>query len=82
MNSRAQRKVVIGLVGALIGLGFALVALSHHDGRQIVARWLALMVLGIWLAGYSYRDGKRPQPGPRRRWGEGSLMPSTRASRR
>ncbi|HST81202.1 MAG TPA: hypothetical protein VLL08_05650 [Kineosporiaceae bacterium] len=77
LSGQAQRKIVLALMASLTGLGFGLVAVVHHDGRQMIARWILLVVVGLWLAVAFYRDGKQPKQ-PRRRWGEGSSAPVPR----
>ena len=66
-----QRKIALALIGGLAGFAFGLVSLLHHEGRQVVARWAALMVISFWIAAQLYRERNRPEL-PRRRWGEGS----------
>jgi hypothetical protein len=66
VNGRVQRKITFGLVVALVGAGLAVVALVRGQDRFILARFVALGLLGLWLAVFAWREGKKPV---RRWWG-------------
>jgi hypothetical protein len=66
MDGKAQRRIALGSVVAVAGAGLVAVAAVQHQGRYMLARFAALMVLGLWMALSARQQAKQPV---RRWWG-------------
>ena len=60
MNGYAQRRIALGVIISVAGVGMTVVAGVQHQGRQIMARFVALALLGLWMALSARRQAKRP----------------------